>query len=33
MPDADPEAIAGNAYEHFDEHAAQIRAWRERVGV
>ena len=33
MPDADPDLIAGNTYDHYDEHAAQLRAWRERVGL
>lgn len=26
-------AIKGDTYEHYDEHAADIRAWRERAGV
>ena len=25
--------LQGDTYEHYDEHAADIRAWRERVGV
>lgn len=26
-------AIKGAAYEHYDEHVADIRAWRQRAGV
>jgi len=26
----DPDLIEGDTFEHFDEHAADIRAWRER---
>ena len=26
-------AIAGATYEHYDEHLADVRAWRERRGV
>ncbi len=26
-------AIAGSTYEHYDEHIADVRAWRERRGV
>ena len=26
-------AIAGATYEHYDEHVADVRAWRERLGV
>jgi len=26
-------AIKGDTYEHYDEHVADIRAWRERTGV
>jgi hypothetical protein len=26
-------AIKGDTYEHYDEHVADIRAWRERAGV
>ena len=25
--------LPGNTNEHYDEHAAEIRAWRERVGL
>ena len=25
--------LAVDTYEHYDEHAAEIRAWRERVGI
>ncbi len=25
--------VAGDTYEHYDEHAAEIRAWRERAGL
>ncbi len=25
--------VPDDTYEHYDEHAAEIRAWRERVGV
>lgn len=27
------EAIAGATYEHYDEHLADVRAWREQLGV
>jgi hypothetical protein len=33
FPDIDTDAIEGNTFEHYDEHAADIRAWRERVGA
>ena len=26
-------AIKGDTYEHYDEHVADIRAWRERTGI
>jgi hypothetical protein len=26
-------AIAGSTYEHYDEHLADVRAWRERRGL
>ena len=32
-PDIDPGIIEGDTFEHYDEHAADIRAWRDRVGV
>lgn len=32
-PDIDPNIIEGDTFEHYDEHAADISAWRERVGV
>jgi hypothetical protein len=32
-PNIDPSAIEGDTFEHYDEHAADIRAWRERVGA
>ena len=32
-PEIDPDVIEGNTFEHYDEHAADIRAWREREGV
>ena len=38
-PPLDPSAVGlcgcmeESTYQHYDEHAAQIRAWRERVGV
>ena len=32
-PAIDPDLIEGDTFEHYDEHAADIRAWRERVGV
>jgi len=25
--------LSGDTYEHYDDHAADVRAWRERVGV
>ena len=30
-PNIDPDIIEGDTFEHYDEHAADIRAWRERV--
>lgn len=38
-PPADPRflglcgCLRGDTFEHYDEHAADVRAWRERVGV
>ena len=32
-PAIDPDLIEGDTFEHYDEHAADIRAWRDRVGV
>lgn len=32
-PGIDPNLIAEDAWEHYDEHTAGIRAWRERVGA
>lgn len=32
-PNIDPDLIEGDTFEHYDEHAADIRSWRERVGV
>lgn len=38
-PPSDPRHVGlcgclqGDTFEHYDEHAADIRAWRERVGV
>ncbi len=32
-PGIDLDLIEGDTFEHYDEHAADIRAWRERVGV
>jgi hypothetical protein len=32
-PQIDPDDIDGNTFGHFDEHAAEIRAWRERAGA
>lgn len=32
-PNIDPDVIGGDTFEHFDEHAADIRAWRERAGI
>lgn len=32
-PDIDPDVIEGDTFEHYDEHAADIRVWRERVGA
>lgn len=33
FPSIDPDLIEGDTFEHYDEHAANIRAWRERVGA
>jgi len=32
-PNIDPDAIEGDTFEHYDEHAADIRVWRERAGI
>lgn len=32
-PDVDPALIEGDTFEHYDEHATDIRAWRERAGI
>ena len=32
-PTIDPNEIAGDTFEHYDEHAADIRAWRQRLGI
>ena len=32
-PNANPEYLAGDTYDHYDEHAAEVRAWREREGL
>jgi hypothetical protein len=32
LPTLDPEHVKED-WEHYDEHAAEIRAWRERMGV
>jgi hypothetical protein len=26
-------AISGSTYEHYDEHVADVRSWRERRGI
>lgn len=33
MPTFDIETIAGNTWEHYDDHAEDIRRWREREGI
>ena len=33
LEDLDPNQVKGDTWEHYPEHAAQIRDWRERVGV
>jgi uncharacterized protein (TIGR03083 family) len=33
IEDLDPDMIKGDTWEHYEEHAAQIRNWRERLGV
>jgi uncharacterized protein (TIGR03083 family) len=33
VEDLDPKQVAGDTWDHYPEHAAQIRDWRERVGV
>jgi hypothetical protein len=32
-PGIDPDRIAGDTFEHYKEHAIDIRDWRARVGV
>jgi hypothetical protein len=32
-PDIDSDIIEGDTFEHYDEHAADIRSWRDHVGV
>ena len=32
-PNIDPDLIEGDTFEHFDEHTADIRAWRGRAGI
>jgi hypothetical protein len=32
-PDIDPASVAGNMWDHYDEHAESIRDWRQRAGV
>lgn len=32
-PSVDPDTIAGNTWDHYDEHIADIRAWREREEI
>jgi uncharacterized protein (TIGR03083 family) len=33
VEDLDPNQVAGDTWDHYPEHATQIRDWRERVGV
>lgn len=33
LPALDPDWVKVDLWEHYDEHAADIRSWRERVGV
>jgi uncharacterized protein (TIGR03083 family) len=33
IEDLDPDKVKGDTWEHYNEHAADIRAWRERLGV
>jgi uncharacterized protein (TIGR03083 family) len=33
IEDLDPDKVKGDTWEHYKEHAADIRAWRERLGV
>ena len=33
IEDIDPDQVKGDTWEHYEEHAAQIRDWRERVGI
>jgi hypothetical protein len=32
VPDFSPETVR-ESLKHYDDHAAEIRAWRERVGL
>ncbi len=32
-PNINPSEIEADTFEHYDEHAADILAWRERVGI
>jgi hypothetical protein len=33
MPSIDPDRIEGNTFEHYDEHAQEIRNWRTAQGM
>ncbi|HET8522724.1 MAG TPA: maleylpyruvate isomerase N-terminal domain-containing protein [Thermomicrobiales bacterium] len=33
LPTLDPDWVAGNTFEHYDEHAAEIREWRRQRGA
>lgn len=33
VPSVDADDISGNTWEHYDEHAENIRAWRKREGI
>jgi hypothetical protein len=32
IPDIDPELLEGDTWGHYEEHTADVRAWRERLG-
>jgi uncharacterized protein (TIGR03083 family) len=32
-PNLDPDQIKVDTWDHYDEHAAEIRAWRQREGI
>ena len=33
LPALDPKAVGDDTFDHYDEHRAEIQAWRERNGI